>query len=244
MALTVPRSRALLALALAASLTGCVSTEQKAAWLHVQNARIVASSDPTFVTARSAQVWVDRVISIGRAGRLAIVVSLHNTSAQPVNDIPVTVGLRGPGRRVTYLNTAAGLDYFRNHIAEIPAHASLSWVFVTVTRPWPGAQAFAVAGIERKLGIPAARVLPRLRANVTRRAAPGGAVTVAVTNLSGIPQADVPVYILARQSGRALAAGSGALISIAAGHTATTTVDLVGQPGGVPLEVEALPTLF
>jgi hypothetical protein len=241
---TLPRVQALVAVALAATLSGCVSTEQKAAWLHVENARIVASSDPSFVTTRSVQVRVTRVTMVTTGARLAIVVSLRNASGHPVNDIPITIGLRAPGRRPAYLNAAAGLDYFRTHLAEIPAQGSLTWVFVTDRAPRRGERPFALAGIEAKLGIPAARTIPRLRVSASPRSGPGGRVRVSVTNLSGTPQADVPVYVLAPATGRYLAAGSGAVATVAAGHTATTTIDLVGQPHGSRLEFEALPTLF
>jgi hypothetical protein len=241
---TVLGAQVLAAVGLAASLSGCVSTEQKAAWLHVENARIVASSDPTFVTTRSVQVRVTRVTMVRTGARLAIVVSLRNASGHPVNDIPITIGLRAPGRRPAYLNTAAGLDYFRTHLAEIPAQGSLTWVFVAYRAARPGERPFALAGTEAKLGIPAARTIPRLRVTASPLPGPGGRVRVSVTNLSETPQADVPVYVLAQATGRYLAAGSGAVATIAAGRTATTTLDLVGQTHGSRLTLEALPTLF
>src|ERR1700722_13865692 len=99
---------------------GCVSSEQKAGWAHIESARIIASQNATVVGHPDPQVRVTRVSVVTGPGRVAIVVGLRNLSPHPVNDLAISVGLREPAHRSLYLNQRAGLSYFETHVAEIP----------------------------------------------------------------------------------------------------------------------------
>lgn len=231
---------------LGVALSGCVSTEQKATWLHVEDARIIASQRPTVVTRSGGQVQVTRVTLLRAGGRLAIAVELHNMTAQAVNDVPISVGLRSRNGARVYLNRASNLDYFKTHLAVIPARGSLTWVFTGRGRPGLEGRPFAVAGSESDPPVTVARSIPAVRARVaTATASAGsGAVRVIVTNLSSVPQVGLQVYALAGDGGRYSAAGSTTVASLGTGQSTTTRVDLIGRVAGTQLQLEALPTLF
>ncbi|HEY2260020.1 MAG TPA: hypothetical protein VGH45_09920, partial [Solirubrobacteraceae bacterium] len=105
----------------AVASAGCVSTEQKATWAHLQDARIIATQKPTIVTRANDEVRVTGVELLHSGGRVAIVVGLRNTTSRAVNDIPISVGLRGRRGIRVYLNRAPGLDYFKTHVGVIAA---------------------------------------------------------------------------------------------------------------------------
>lgn len=231
---------------LGVALSGCVSTEQKATWLHVEDARIIARQRPTVVTRPGGQVRVIGVTLLRAGGRLAIAVELRNLTGQAVNDVPISVGVRTRGGARVYLNRASELDYFKTHVAVIPARGSLTWVFTGRGRRGLEGRPFALAGSESDPPVTVARSIPALRARVATAAVPAGshALRVTVTNLSSIPQVGLQVYAFAGDGGHYSAAGSATVASLATGQSTTTRVDLVGRVHGAQLQLEALPTLF
>lgn len=235
---------ALAAIAAAAGVGGCVSTEQRASWLHVQDARTIASQHRLIVTRSGDQLRVTSVTLLRDRHRLAIAVGLRNVTAHPVNDIPISVGVHSRGGARVYLNRAANLDYFKTHLAVIPAHGALTWVFTGPRRPGLDRRPFAIAGPQSDPPVTVARSIPAVRASVTGAVRLGGSVRVTVTNLSSIPQVGLQLYALAGNGRRYSAAGSATVASLGTGQSTTTRVELVGPVSGAQLHLEALPTLF
>ncbi len=231
--------------ALALAVGGCVSTEQKAAWAHVQDLRIIASQSPTVVRRPGSDLRVTAVTLLRAHGRLAIVVALRNLSAHAVSDVPISVGLRGRRGARTYLNRAAGTDYFKTHVAVVPARGSETWVFTARAPSHLTGAPFALAGDEPSPPITEVRTIPQLRAVLVpltsaRRHGP----RLTVTNLSSIPQTQLQVYGVALAHGRYTAAGSATIGTLGTGNSTTTQLHLVGQPSGGPVRLEVLPTMF
>lgn len=226
-----------------AVLAGCVSTEQKSAWAHIEDARIIASQNPTLVAHAGRGVRVARIALLQTGTRLAIAVGLDNTTGHALNDLPISVGLLGPNGERTYLNRAAGLDYFKNHVAEIPAQSAVVWVFTGQRPRSPAGRPFAVIGSRPVVPV-TVHSIPNVRALLAAGSGTGrGQVRVRVTNLSSIPQPQLQVYAFAVSDGRYRAAGSATIANLSTGSTSTTRVTLVGHEGA-RLYLEALPTLF
>jgi hypothetical protein len=233
----------------ALALVGCVSSEQKAVWAHIESARIIASQNATVVTHPDPQVRVTRVSLVTSPGHVAIVVGLRNLSSHPVNDLPVSVGLREPGHRSRYLNQSAGLSYFETHVAEIPSAGRITWLY---SGPAPrraspaslaGAHAFAVVGRPSRTPVTVARRIPPVRAALV--SVSGGVLRVTVTNLSSIPQVPLQVYALALAGDRYSAVGSGTVAALSPNSSTPIRLDLVGHTTAHQhITLEALPTLF
>jgi hypothetical protein len=237
------------AVSAALALGGCVSSEQKAAWVHIESARIIASQNATVVVHPDPQVRVTRASVVTGPGRVAIVVGLRNLSPRPVNDLPISVGLREPAHRSLYLNQRAGLSYFETHVAEIPGGGRITWLYSGPAPRRPsrqrvaGAHAFAVVGRPSRSPVTVANRIPPVRAALV--SADGRVLRVRVTNLSSIPQVPLPVYALALAGGRYSAVGSGTVAALSPGSSTPIRLDLVGHTTGhQPITIEALPTLF
>jgi hypothetical protein len=234
---------------LGAGVTGCVSTQQKAGWAHIEAARTIVSQGSTFVRHAGDELRVTGVTLLHDGTRLAVAVGLRNVTGHALNDIPISVGLRGSGGAVVYLNRGAGIDYFRTHVAEIPSAGSLTWVF-TGRRPRRplrlGSRPFAVVGDETAAPTTVGRALPRVRAVLaTRSPAIGdGELRVTVTNLSAVPQPELQVYAIAAGARGYTAAGSATVAELGTGSSTTTSIGLIGRPSNARVRLEALPTLF
>jgi hypothetical protein len=242
-------SASLAAVGLGLVASGCVSTQQKAGWAHIAAARIIASQSSTDVRRPGNQVRVTRVALLHDSGRLAIAVGLRNITGRALNDIPISVGLRGPHGDRVYLNRAPGLDYFKAHVAEIPPGAGLTWVFTgsRPRHPWRlGGRPFAVVGDESAPPTTVTRGLPPIRAVLASpsSAAGDGTLRVTVTNLSALPQPELQLYAVAGGTRGYAAVGSATVANLGTGGSTTASIGLVGHPGDIPVQIEALPTLF
>jgi hypothetical protein len=233
-------------LVVAAALAGCATTQQEAARIQLNDARIRASQVPTTVGHPSGAVAVGPVQLIATRGRRTFVVVVRNLRSTPISDNPISVGVIGPGGQRS-LNSAAGLSYFATHLPSVSGHGELRWVVRTAARIGTRPRLFAIVGrAPRGFGQPPS-VLPSITVALVRRGAGRGdggrEITVLVRNGSSIPQYQLPVYALERRGGRYVDAGSATLGTLGSGASRTIRIELSGQPAGGRLELEAPPTI-
>jgi hypothetical protein len=228
---------------LAVLLSGCVSTQTVAARARLVDARTLASQTATEVTQANPSVSVEVPVVIRTPGAAAVVVTVHNDSARQLTDLPISVGVRTPSGRTTYLNRSTTLDYFDSHIAAIRPEASTEWVFTTGAIP--RGRAFAAVGVSQ-LHPTLGRSLPSVAVSVRRTLLRTGGVIleVSVRNRSAIPQYDLPVYGIALRGGRAVAAGWASVTHVGTRGTTTSTLALLGSSHYDSLSLIASPTIF
>jgi hypothetical protein len=226
---------------LAASLAGCVTTQQIAARTRLVNARILASQTVPPVVRANPEVGVGSPVLIGSRAGTAIVVPLRNQSATVLTDLPISVGIRTRAGRNLYLNHSANLDYFQTHVPVLGPRAATVWVFTTGRRVARG-RPFATVGFSQ---LPAAtdRALPRIEVS-PRRGRADGTVIASVTNRSAIPQYDLQVYAVAVRGGRDVAAGQAAVAHLGTRGRSRVSIALLGAGGAASLWLIALPTIF
>lgn len=234
----------LAAAAVGIALGGCVSTEEKARWNQIANARIIASQSPTLVRHAASDIRVTGVSVVRDGTRFAIAVRLRNATRHPLNDLPISLGTTGRRGARAYLNRGPNLAYFQNHVAVIPASGTVTWVFTGRRRHPLTGRVFAVAGSQPQPPITVARAIPRVSVRLAPIASGSGAVRLTVTNHSSIPQLSLPVYAVALAGGHYSAAGTATVASLAAGKTVTVRLGLIGRGPGPKVQIEALPTLF
>jgi hypothetical protein len=234
---------AIAVLAAAGGLTGCVSTQQKAARLRVNSERILASQNTTRVTAAGGAVNVERIALVRSGRRTAFAVTVENPGPDPVSDLPISVGYHlGRGRPI-YLNTGSDGGYFDAHLPAVAARGSLIWVYTAGRELPPRARPFAVVGARPSVRGTAVTSAPAIRA-AARDGDGRNPVQVAVRNLSGVPQFQLPVYVIAQRDGRTVAAGNASVPELAGGASQTLRLQLVGRTARSQVAVEAPPTIF
>jgi len=231
-------------LPLAAVLTGCVSTQQIAARARLVSSRVLVSQSTIQVGQANPNVTVDRVALIHTRAGTAVVVSLRNDSSATLTDLPISVGIVSGANHRVDLNRSANIDYFESHVAAVGPHGLTTWVFTTGRRV-TGGRPFARVGMP-DLHPPTAAALPRIDVSLRTEGSTqaGTNVDVRVSNQSGIPQYDLPVYVIAGRAGRDTAAGATELPHLGTGATATVNVTLLGAAEGAALRLIAVPTIF
>jgi hypothetical protein len=220
-----------------------VTTQQEAARLQINSARIRASQVRLRVTGQSRQVELAsvRLIALPRVARSAIVVTLRNRGDTGVSDLPLLVGVSLPhGHRISLNRETA--DYFQNHVPAIAPHEELGFVLTVQRRLPAGAVPYARLGGSADVAVPIGGPLPALRVTTIRDR--HGRATLTVRNLSSIPQFQLPVYAVASRNGRLVAAGQALVTELDSGASARLRVPLIGNSAGATLSLQAPPTIL
>lgn len=225
-------------------LAGCSTTQQTAARLRVNDARIRASELPTRARGRNPSVEVTEVSLVDGPAGSAIIVRLLNAAPTPVSDLRISVGVIYR-HRLLYLNGAAGIDYFQTHLPAISGREKLTWVFSTPRRLAVAGRPFAVIGRSDAPPLSIPRRLPDLVARPRGLAAlRGGELQVSVQNRSSVPQYQLPVYATASIDGHYVAAGEGTIGELDGGGVTNVQVRLTGAAEGAAISIQAPPTIF
>ena len=113
MARSASGARSAVLVVAAAGSAGCATTQQEAARLQLNSARIRTSEAATQVAVGGqGGAGHARGARDAAAARTAFVVQLRNPGRRAVSDLPISVGVRGPHRRridVNVLSPAGGL---------------------------------------------------------------------------------------------------------------------------------------
>jgi hypothetical protein len=224
--------------ALVLLLSGCVTTQQRNERAKLRAEREIGSRQALRVGAPHPEVDVTAVALVRTRASSAVVVDLRSRANTPLTDLPIAVGARTRDGRDIPLNDAQRLDWFETHVAALAPSGSTTWVCTVGRRLPAGARPYARVGLPGPPALSRAGRLPALQAS----ALPDGRVRV--RNDSGVPQDDLPVYAVAREAGRYVAAGRASIARLEGGDEATVAVRLVGRTGAAAPHVHALPTIF
>ena len=118
---------------------GCSTTQQTSARLKVRADRILASRAPVEVRAEDPAIRVTDTGLLRDHDSAAIAVSLHNSSPDPLNDLPVLVGVRTAGGTVL-VNHGGGFRYFETHTPGLAPKGDTTWVFTAPAKKVPAGE--------------------------------------------------------------------------------------------------------
>jgi hypothetical protein len=235
---------ALLAASWSASGCAITTTQEKDARLAVKAERTVFNAKRIKFGHAPDGVKILGTSIVRSKGGTAIAVDVRNDSANPVNDLPLAVGVQSDGKK-QYLNLERGTSYFEAHIPSLAAGAETTWVFSS-KKEVPAGEPFARFGEAADPPLTVAESLPSLEVTQTlHNSAKGGPkVDVEVVNDSDIPQYEIQLYAWAKDGDQLRAAGTAKVSELDGGDSATVHMTLDGDPGKAPLEVSAPPTIF
>lgn len=233
-------------------LSGCTTTQQTAERLHIQYERKDAGHRPIDVKRTDPNVRVVRSAIVRGPGGAAIALTLRNTAGEPVNDLPLAVGVKAPGGGTSFVNDQGRIPYFQAHAPAIGPGDETTWVF-TSDKPLPSGEPVARVGAPPAKPLVVASSVPQLDVEGVSSAGAKGkgskspsqtTVEAEVANHTGMPQYDLAVYAWAEKGGRYVAAGQGSIQDLSTNETARVNLKLVGDPRGAQIHVAAPPTIF
>lgn len=231
-----------LALALGAiSLAGCETTAEKSAKLEKAAKRIAPAQQQGLSIKRASSIVKVQSATLVRGSEgTAAVLTLHNSSAKAIREVPISISLKDAHGATVYTNGTPGLAKTLTSLALLPPHSDGVWIDDQI----PGTSAKTLA-TEVGEGMPASGAVPRMAIREAQLAKdPSGAATVegTITNSSSTGQSELIVYALARKGGHVVAAGRAVLASLAPGASAPFQAFFIGSPAGARLQLSAPPT--
>ena len=234
---------------LAGVVAGCTTTQQTASRLNLRSERENAGHRPIAVSRTDPNVRVLKASLVQGPGGGAIAVRLRNTGSDPVNDLPLAVGVRTPAGGTVFLNSQGHLPYFQTHAPALAPGQETTWVF-TSEKPLPAGSPTVRVGVPPSHPLTTASSVPTIDVGrVTssagkRKGAQQTTVVAKLANHTGMPQYGLEVYAWADKHGTYVAAGRGSIDDLGTDSTATVKLKLIGNLGGARVHVAAPPTIF
>jgi hypothetical protein len=231
---------ALAALALAGCLAGCESSQEKNAELEKVAKREAAKDGRTGkLTQHGLSIThPSRTVKVGQATVLhgseqtsAAVVTVTNTSAITLRDVPIEVTVKDAHGATVYTNTTPGLTAALVSLPLLPAHSTRTWVDDQVqTSSTPTSVSAEVGEGEHDSEAPPELIVVGVHTSE-------GGIEGGLANHSHSSQSEVVLYAIARRAGKIVAAGSSVVSQAEAGATAHFQTFLAGSAKGAQLEV-------
>lgn len=235
--------RALAALALlATALAGCQSTQEKsarlekAAKLHERSTGLSARGLSIARPSSVVKVLATAVVH-SREG-IAAAVTLRNTSAQPLRNVPIEIHVRDAHGASIYANDIPGLGAPLTSIASIPPHGELTWVDDQIQAAGIPASVEALVGEAAKASGRAAP-LTITAAHVVEDPTNGPGAAGSLRNGSAVTQRQVVVYAVARRAAKIVGAGRAVLPEVPAQGSVPFQLYFIGEAKGAQLELSA-----
>ncbi len=229
----------------ALAVGGCESSQEKSAQLEraakVERARNPAQASRGLTIAqvsREVQVVATQVVHSSEG--TAAVVTLRNTSAHALRDVPIAVTVKSAHGATLYQNNAPGLEAALTSVPLLAPGADATWIDDQVQASEAPASVSAVVGEAPQ----APANVPKVSISGVHQTEEGGSSGAAGTvhNDSAVAQQGLIVYALARRGGRIVAAGRAVLSEVAAHSSSPFQVLFIGSAAGAKLEVSAPPS--
>jgi hypothetical protein len=233
-----------------AAVSGCSTTQDEAARLQLNSARIRAAEVRTVVHTAGARLRVGRLSVVSGSRGTAFVVQVRNPGDRAVADLPISVGVQESHRGRVYLNATSSqeLSYFSSHLPTVAAGHSLTWVYTTARRLGRPIRPFALVGeTPAPVVTRAAEGTPpviQVRDLSTTPAGDGGSrLLISLHNTSSVPQYQLPVYAIGVRGRRDVAAGELTVAHLGSHRTLSLTFSVIGSLAHVRLQLAAVPTI-
>jgi hypothetical protein len=230
------------AIAPAAVLAGCESTQDKSARLAQEGKARSAGQKGVVVTRQSSRVEVVSTAVVQDDNGAAAVVTMRNATRRPLAALPVSIDVRGRNGHSVFKNDDPGLEPSLVTATVLRPGERLTWVNdqLAVTEP--------ARAVRAKVGDPRARSpnrVPRISVGTPKLVQDPVSGTSAegfVTNRSAVEQRKLVVTAVGRRGGKVVAAGRAQIRRVQPGKRARYTIFFIGNPRGAKLELTAPPT--
>lgn len=233
-----------LALLAVVALGGCQSTQSRSAELEEENANVLLEEEGLKVTKEDPDIEVVETSVLSEAEGSAVVVELHNDSGQDLVDVPIAIDVRDAKGRSVYRNDAPGLEQALVAVPYIPANGDATWVHDQVLATGKPAAVGVKVGVG---GTPFSGELPDIEVSEPKLEGDptsGMAADGDVVNRTGEDQNRFLIYGVARQGGKVVAAGRGAIEHLKPeAKKVPYNVYFIGDPTGAELTLYEYPTL-
>ncbi len=224
-------------------VTGCESTQDKSAKIAAELGP-VAEEQGLKISARNRSVTVVSTVLLSDANGGAVVVELHNDSGRDLAEVPLLIDVLDANGRSVYRNDIPGIEPALAAVPYIPAGGNATWVHDQVLASGKPAKVKATVGaggVEFSGRVPQVSVSePKLEGDPYTGIDAGGEVV----NESGEDIDRLLLYAVAREGGKIVAAGRGAIEPLKdKPKPVPYNIFFIGDPKGADVTIAEYPTL-
>lgn len=244
--ITAPRAQlgALVATLSLAMLTGCQSTQSRSAELESEGATMLVSESGLKIEEPNKDVKVVSTQLLSDQYGTAVVVRLRNSSARNLVDVPILLRVFDPKGKEIYTNEIPGIEQALAAVPFIPAQGEVDWVNDQVLAAGkPKTVKVEIGAGDQSYSGPMPRISvtePKIEGDPVSGIEASGKIS----NDTGEDQDRIVLYAVAREDGRVVAAGRGAIEHMkASAKPQGYDIFFIGDPKGAEVEVSDYPTL-
>jgi hypothetical protein len=228
----------------ATGLTACQSTQGKSAELEAKGGTQLLDEKGLTIKQINPDVKVTSKALLTGAEGNAVVVDVHNDSAENLTEVPILIEVTNSKGKSFYKNDIPGIEPALASIPYIPAHGDAEWVndqVLGVGKPKSVKVKIGTGGGTYSGALPDIQVSqPKIEGDPVS----GVSATGDVVNKTGEDQRRLLLYVVARKGSEVLAAGRGAIEHLKPELKALKyTVFFVGDPSGADLKLSEFPAL-
>jgi hypothetical protein len=239
-----PIAVAALALLAIAGLSACQSTQDKSAELEARGGTQLLSEEGLKIRRENPDVKVTSTALLSNAEGNAVVVGLHNDSAENLTEVPILIEVSNTKGKPFYKNDIPGIEPALAAVPYIPAHGDAEWVddqVLGVGVPKSVKVKVGAGGGTYSGALPDIQVSqPKIEGDPVS----GISATGEVVNRTGSDQRRLLLYVVARKGNRVVAAGRGAIEHLKPELKALKyTIFFIGDPSGAELKLSEFPAL-
>lgn len=234
-----------LALAAAAGLAGCESTQDKARRRQAESARALQGREGLKITAVNRDVAVLGKTILSDKNGTAVVVELENRGRDQA-DVPIAIRLADAKGKKVFANDAPGLEPALVSIPLLQRGKDAYWVHNQVLPAGTPEKLDVRVGRARPAAVPAEPPHITLSEITLDRDQDGAFVTGVVHNRSTVIQKRLTIFAVAKKGDRVVAAGRAVVDKLPAGpqdpkKPTRFTVYFIGNPAGATLDFTVPP---
>lgn len=222
---------------------GCESTQNKSDRLAGEAKSNLADAKGVVVKKQNPQVKILSTATLKDRNGEAMVVQMRNTGRRVLARMPIAVELKNRSGKAVYRNDTPGLETALVQVPLLAPGKELWWVNDQVVSTGRVARAKALVGASKAAG----RATPRIALSSVRLESDpvsGVAATGRARNNSDIEQKRLPIFCVARQGDRVVAAGRAIIDKLKPGKSKRFTIFFIGDPRKGKLTLGVAPTVL
>lgn len=227
-------------------LSACESTQDKSARLKAQGAKAFKDAKGVSISRRARDVTITKRAVITDPNGTVVALVLRNTGKAPLPAAPITIDVRGAGKKSLFKNNSPGLETSLTSVGSLAPGQETLWVNDQVT-PAGRARTVKVEVGAPKAATRIAGALPEIALeDVKIRQDPSsGTEVVGFARLkAGVAQKSLIVSCIGRKHGHIVAAGRAEIPLLTRKKHRPFHIFPIGPLKGAQLSVSAPPTVL
>ena len=228
----------------ALAVSACQSSQAKSDELEAKGATILKEEEGVDVKQTSNIVDVLDTKVLNSSYGSAVVVTLKNTAARPLRNVPISIDVKDAKGKSVFKNDDPGLETALAHVPLMQPGQTVDWVNDQILASGKPKSVDVKVGVSQDTVPPNPPQLEATEPKLENDPVSGIQVSGLVENHSSITQNDLTLFAVARKGNEIVAAGRGGIKIVKEGGSRPYHIFFIGDPKGAHVTVSVPPSTF